>query len=152
MACFLSYEGTEPISDEDEALIAEDLAEFYERWDTELQPALGDVQLLASAPVADLADRTCGALLELTGVVEHRGAFVDFYPQWFRAQDLLGVLRNAMRRELGLADEISTRLPRESLGPWLPDCPSEQDYIRRQTEIPGRPPLTARESTRLQST
>ena len=151
VACFLSYEGTETVSSDDETFIAEGLAEVFERWDTELQPALGDVQLLASAQVADLADRTCGALLEVTGVVEHRGVFVDFYPQWFRAQDLLGVLRNAMRRELGLVDEIQTALPREPLWPWLPDRPSEEDYIRRQAQIPGRPPLTKRESARLAS-
>lgn len=148
-ACFLSYDGVQTVADEDEEFIAEGLLDYFKRWDTELQPVLGDVQLLAGAEVADLADRVSGALMQITGVIEQRRAFVEYYPGWFRAGDLLAVLRNAMRSELGLKDEIHTYLPRSGDWPWLEGRPSEEDYVRRQLDIPGRPPLTATELSRL---
>lgn len=54
-----------------------------------------------------------------------------------------------MRSELGLKDSISTVYPRDEDWPWLPDRPTEEEHIRRQTEIPGRPPLTPSEMARL---
>lgn len=149
VAVFIPYRGDEEVTAEDEALIADGLGDYVGCWDEQLQPALSDVQLVAGAEVADLADRVSGALMEITAVIERRGAFVDYYPGWFRAQDLLGVLRNAMREELGLSDAIQTDYPRGSEWPWLPERPSEREYIRRQTEIPGRPPLTPSEMARL---
>lgn len=86
--------------------------------------------------------------MEITGVVETRGPFVNYYPVWFRAQDLLGVLRNTMRAELGLNDAIAAAYPRDTEWPWLQDRPSEEEYIGRQTEIPGRPRTTS-ETARL---
>jgi hypothetical protein len=149
VACFLSYDGLQDVPEEDESLREEGLFEYFGRWNEDLQPALGDVQLLAGGDVADLADRVSGALMQVTSVVERRGAFIEFYPGMFRAQDLLGVLRNAMRNELGLKDEIDVVFPRQAEWPWLQDRPSEEDYIRRQTQIPGRPPLTDVETARL---
>ena len=149
IAVFLPYEGHHEANADDEATIADGLTEYLIRWDDELQPALSDVQLVASAHVADLAERVSGALMAMTSVVEKRGAFVDFYPGWFRAQDLWGVMRNAMRSELGLNDGVTSELPRIGGWPWLPDRPSEQEYIRRQTQIPGRGPLTESEIARL---
>ncbi len=146
---FLPYQGHDEASADDESLIAEGLTEYFSRWDDQLQPRLSDVQLVASAHVADLAERVSGALMAITSVVERRGAFVDYYPGWFRAQDLWGVLRNSMRSELGLKDGVESELPRSGEWPWLPDRPSEAEYIRRQTEIPGRPPLTKSERDRL---
>lgn len=149
VAGFLPYCGDEELADEDEAFIADGLMDYIARWDDQLQPMLSDVLLVAGSGVADLADRVSGALMEITGVVEKRGPFVNYYPGWFRAQDLLGVLRNAMRAELGLNDAIETNYPRDSEWPWLEDRPSEEEYIRRQTEIQGRPPLTTSEKARL---
>lgn len=149
VAVFLPYQGDEEVTEEDEAFIGEGLTDYFTRWDEELQPSLGDVQLVAGADVADLTHRVSGALMEITAVVEKRGPFVNYYPGWFRAQDLLGVLRNAMRTELGLKDAVVADYPRDEQWPWLPDRPSEGEYIRRQTEIPGRPPLTASETARL---
>lgn len=149
VAVFLSYRGDEEVADEDEALIAGGLMDYFARWDDQLQPALSDVQLMAGSEVADLADRVSGALMEITAVVEKRGPFVNYYAAWFRTQDLLGVLRNAMRAELGLNDAIKEDYPRDAEWPWLRDRPSEEEYIRRQTEVPGRPPLTPSEKARL---
>lgn len=149
VARFLSYDGTQRIPEEDEQLLREGLLEYVVRWDDELQPLLGDVQLVGGGRVADLADRVSGALMEITSVIECRGPFADYYPGWFRAQDLLGVLRNVMRSELGLADEIHKSFPRDPEWPWLPDRPTEEDFIRRQTLIPGRSPLSDAEIARL---
>lgn len=149
IAVFLPYRGDEELSEEDDALMQEGLYEYFARWEEQLQASLGDLQLVAGSEVADLADRVSGALMEITATVETRRAFVDYYPGWFRAQDLLGVLRNAMRSELGLKDSISTVYPRDEDWPWLPDRPTEEEHIRRQTEIPGRPPLTPSEMARL---
>lgn len=148
-AAFLSYDGTAEQPEEDDRMRSDGLFEYLVRWDDELQPALVEVQLLASATVADLADRVSGALMEITGEIESNGAFVAYYPRWFRARDLLGVLRNAMRDELGLPDSIDAELPRRGDWPWLDDRPTEEDYIRRQAEIPGRPPLTDSEAARM---
>lgn len=150
-AVLLSYDGKEQVSEEDEEYLADGMHDYIRRWDDELQPALGDVQLLASGRVADLADRVSGALLEVTTVVELRGAFTDYYPIWFRARDLLGVLRNAMRSELGLAEGIEGPVPEDADWPWLEDRPTEEEYIQRQAEIPGRPPLTPGEVARLEA-
>lgn len=149
VAVFLPYRGDEELSDEDDALIKDGLFEYFARWEEELQASLSDLQLVAGSKVADLADRVSGALMEITAPVETRGAFVEYYPGWFRAQDLLGVLRNAMRTELGLKDSISTVYPSDEDWPWLPDRPAEAEYVRRQNEIPGRPPLTPSEMARL---
>jgi hypothetical protein len=149
VATFLPYDGDDEVDDEAETFIAEGLMDYFARWDEELQPALSDVQLVAGSRVADLAERVSGALMEITGVVETRGPFVNYYPGWFRAEDLLGVLRNAMRAELGVKDAIETIYPRDEEWPWLRDRPSEEEYIRRQTDIPGRPPLTTSEMARL---
>lgn len=149
VAVFLPYRGVEEVTDEDATFMAGGLTDYFARWDDQLQPALSDVQLVAGSEVADLADRVSDALMEITGVVEKRGPFVNYYPSWFRAQDLTGVLRNAMRAELGLNDAIETAYPRDAEWPWLQDQPSEEEYIRRQTEIPGRPPLTPSEKVRL---
>jgi hypothetical protein len=148
-AVFLPYNGDEDVSDEDEASIADGLMDYLARWDDELQPALSDVQLVAGSAVSDLADRASGALMEITAVIEKRGSFVKYYPKWFRAQDLMGVLRNAMRAELGLNDAIETTYPRDAQWPWLPNRPSEEEYVRRQTEIPERPPLVRSEEAHL---
>lgn len=66
IGCFLSYDGSQPIDAEDDALIQEGFLDYVARWEEELQPALLEVQLMASPAVADLADRMSGALLEVT--------------------------------------------------------------------------------------
>lgn len=136
-AVFMSYDGRELIDDEDEDFIAEGLSGYFRRWDDELQPVLLEVQLMASPAVADLADRVSGALLEITVVVEKRGTFISYYPGWFQAQDLLEVLRNAMRVELGLSEALSTAPHnRDQDWPWLSDRPPRESYS--QHDVNGR--------------
>jgi hypothetical protein len=58
VASSLPYsDDSEPISASDEASVVDGLLDYFMRWDDELQPALGEVQLLASPEVADMADR-----------------------------------------------------------------------------------------------
>lgn len=146
VAVFLPYDGTKPISDEDEAILSEGLVEYFMRWDDDLQPALFEVQLIAGSPtVSDLADRVSGALMEITSVVELRGHFVEYYPDWFRTRDLVAVLRNAMRVELNLP-----ALPNRSLDdewPWLADRPDADSYVQMRGHHPSTQP--ARPAKRL---
>lgn len=149
VATFLPYRGDETLTDEDEGFLRDGLTDYFMRWEEDLQPALSDLQLVAGGKVADLAERASGALMEITGVVKSRGPLVNHYPAWFRAQDLCVVLRNAMRSELGVQDAVETTYPRPADWPWLDDRASEEEYIRHQTEIPGRPPLTPAETARV---
>lgn len=150
-ASFLPYDETKPASDEDDELRKESLFDYHVRWHDELQPLLADVSLVAGAEVGEMADRVSAALMEISGTVEVGGFFVDFYPQQFRARDLVGMLRNVMRSELGLHEVLDLESPRDGDWPWPSDVPDEVEYIRRQTEIPGRPELTKRERQRLRS-
>lgn len=148
-AAFLPYDETRPASAEDDDLRREALFEYHVRWDEELQPLLADLSLLAGAEVGELADRVSAALMEISGEVEVGGFFVDFYPQQFRARDLVELLRDSMRSELGLSGALHAQSPPCGDWPWPAGVPDEVEHIRRQTEIPGRPKLTARERARL---
>jgi hypothetical protein len=132
IACFLPYNGDEPLSAEDDEVIKSDLFKYMVRWDDELQPALGELQLLASREVADLADRISGALIDLTSNIEKRDSFKNHYPMWFQADDLLSVLRQAMRRELGVSGELEPQR-RSPDWPWLPDRPPGSSYVQKRT-------------------
>jgi hypothetical protein len=133
-AVFLPYSGREPVSEEDEQILSDGLLDYTAKWDNVLQPALGEVELLASPKVADLADRMTGALMEVTVYVERRLPFESYYPVWFQAEDLLEVLKDAMRLELGLPQMVEGK---KMLGrraddwPWLPDRPNRESYIQR---------------------
>jgi len=127
---FLSYDGSQRVPEADEAIISEGLSQYMRRWDEELQPALHEVQLMASPEVSELADRVSGGLIEITAVIELRGTFVDYYPGWFQARDLTQVLRNAMRQELGLPTIPEGKLPRDGLWPWLVGRPGRESYVQ----------------------
>jgi hypothetical protein len=125
---FLSYDGTEPVKSEDEPIIAEDSLDFYTKWDDELQPVLGDVQLLASPRVAELADRTSWALMELNGMIDSQLTYDTVTKFSYKTRYLIDATRNAMRAELGLTDPIKTfPMPRD--WPWLED---ESDDSNRE--------------------
>lgn len=114
---FLHRPGGQPLAKEDDELIKDGLFEYQVKWDEQLQPALGEVQLLASPEVADLADRVSGALLDVTSVAEARGALDDFYPWWDKTEKYIAKLRNAMRRELGLPPMLEVD-KRKGYWPW----------------------------------
>lgn len=131
VAVFLSYDGSEPVSDEDKTQLSEGLFEYLMKWDDELQPALFEVQLVASPAVADLADRVSGALMTLTVDIKSVSTFNNYYPAWFQAKDMLQVLRNAMRSELGLPRLEDAPFPRERDWPWLADRPARSSYVQQ---------------------
>jgi hypothetical protein len=138
-AIFLPSHGRE-VSPEEDELRVERLHDYFERWDTDLRAALGDVQLLASSVVVDLADRVSAALIEITSPVELRWDFDEYYPAWVQAGDLIDVLRNAMRAELGLDDLPSreqTRARSEADYPWLPERPSRESYVQGHPHLTG---------------
>ncbi|WP_146066154.1 hypothetical protein [Cryobacterium sp. Y82] len=120
-----------PISADDELILA-DLYEYTRMWETSLQPLLGEVELLASPEVVDLADRVSGALLAVTAPIELRLNFDDYYPVWFQTRDLIHVLRDAMRTELGLPKilKVLAPFPREDDWPWLDSRPPVDSYIQ----------------------
>ena len=131
VAGLLRYWPDDPMpTEEDRSSMKDDLYEYFSGWETEVQPALGEVQLLASERVADLADRVSSALMEVTVYVEQEDTFTAYYPMWFQAQDLLGVLRNAMRDELGLEELANTFVRRNPGFPWLADRPSRESYMQ----------------------
>ena len=90
---------------------------------------------MASPKVADLADRVSGALMEITTPIETRSFLVDYHPGCFQAQDLLQVLRNSMRSELGLPGAITSG-PISDDWPWLPDRPGRESYTQRRSQPP----------------
>lgn len=131
IAVFLRHNQDEPMpNDEDRGIVKEGLSDYFVSWETDVQPALGEVQLLASDRVADLADRVSAALMEVTVYLEREETFTDYYPMWFQAQDLLTVLRNAMREELGLEELDDAAARRDPAYPWLPDRPSRETYVQ----------------------
>lgn len=135
---FLGHNPGDVISDDDDEIIAEGLTRYMMTWDDELQGLLEEIQLVGSEQVVDLADRMSGALMALTAPIELRRSFVDYYPQWFMAKDLLGILRNAMRAELGLpvlAESDPVRLDQQ--WPWLPGRPGPDHWLHRQEQIQG---------------
>ncbi|MGY4543626.1 hypothetical protein ACVWY0_003566 [Arthrobacter sp. UYNi723] len=141
IAVFLSYDGKKTIEAEDDRFISEGLTGYIATWEDELQPSLGELQLVASKKVADLADRVSGALMEMTTFLELRRAFTAYYPMWFQSQDLIHVLRNEMRSDLGLVSHGDTaRLDKG--WPWLESRPSYESYIQnhsKQGEGKGAP-------------
>ncbi|MGR0160783.1 hypothetical protein [Paenarthrobacter nitroguajacolicus] len=128
IAVFLSYDGINKIAPEEDAFISDELIDYLSTWENDLQPLLGEVQLVASKEVADLAERVSGALMELTSFIERREAFTSYYPVWFQAQDLIHVLRNQMRVELGLVSHEDAE--RGDDWPWLKSRPAAESYIQ----------------------
>lgn len=101
-------------------VLANASAEFRKVLGRELQPALGEVQLLAKKNVAELADRVMWALLELAGLISGGHLYDQVKEYRDKANQLLDVLRNAMREELGVPGPVRT-FPMPKSWPWLED-------------------------------
>ena len=132
-AIFLPSSAEATVTDEDEGYIKRGAMDYWEKWENELQPLLGEVALIASPNVVDLADRVSGALGELTVPVERREAFDEYYPMWFQTRDLIQVLRDSMRAELvlpELGDLITVGMRDESGWPWLDRRPTRDSYFQ----------------------
>ena len=119
-AVFLPNEDKQAVAPDDESILKDNVFAFYRRWDDELQPVLGEVQLLASPKVAELADRTSWALMELNGFIDSRQVFDVVTEYGFKTRHLLDAIRNAMRAEIGLTSPVRT-FPIPKDWPWLPD-------------------------------
>lgn len=52
VAAFLSYRGDTEVAGEDETFMADDLMDYFARWNDQLQRALSDVQLVAGSGAA----------------------------------------------------------------------------------------------------
>lgn len=127
------------MADEDEQLAREMSQEWMERWDTELQPLLSEMELLATPDVADLAARAAHGILSAVPQPQYLGpgqskmtpdAYSDHWPTQQMATGLRELLRNAMRLELGL-DPVSNQAPSDRNWPWLRDQPSFEDHRNR---------------------
>lgn len=98
------------------------------KWHTELQPALGEVLLIATPEVAELAARLADGLLNLTAVLIAQERYSIFESWTDKCGELFGSLINRMRSELGLPGELDSRLVANSAferedWPWLPSAP-----------------------------
>jgi hypothetical protein len=132
-AVFLASEERPAVPTDDEAILKQDVFDFYRQWDDDLQPVLGEVQLLAEPNVAELADRTSWALMELNGFIDSRQPFEMVYEYGFKARHLLDALRNAMRAEIGLTKPVRT-FPMPKDWPWLPE---EESEVIETSQPPG---------------
>jgi hypothetical protein len=101
------------------------------RWHTELQPALGEMMLIATPDVAELAARLGDGLLYLIAVlIENKNS--STFDSWTgKCGQLLEVLINKMRSEMGLPGAIKSELIDESVEkkgewPWLSSAASER--------------------------
>ena len=137
IAVFLRYDtDSASLPADDERHLSDALGEFLEAWEKELSPLLGEVALIASPKVVDLSDRVSGALLALTAPIETRDTFTSYYPAWFQAQDLIHVMRDEMRAEIGLApvgEVFPVGLRADGSWPWLEDRPARESYIQNHS-------------------
>jgi len=124
-----------PPSEEDDLEIQKGLDESSVRLREELQPVLGEVQLLASPEVADLAHGVSLALMDLADEVDSRSHYDAYYPISLRTNDLLKALREAMRRELGVSGELVTQQPRA--WPWVRAHPLEVQKSPNEDDTPS---------------
>jgi len=123
LALNLPYDPSKP-GDGDLNVVAEDLPTYYGRWDEKTQEVLTNLQLVSGARVGELAQRVVDALLEVATPVETRGYFTEYYPLMLALDDLIQVLHNAMREELGMPDPIDWEGRRaDDHWPWLEDRP-----------------------------
>ena len=143
VATFLPRTAGGPISAEYRGYLHDTFMEYAGRWDDELQPALHEVQLMALPGVADLADRVSGALMELSAFIEgpDRYGSDDYYPHWLATRDLVHLVRDAMRKELGLPELGQSPSATDDDWPWLPDRANPDTYRRRFNVTTSEPGL-----------
>lgn len=140
IACFLPHDEDAPaIKDDDERLVREMSQEWMECWDTELQPMLSEMELLATPKVADVAARAAHEILEAVPQPQYLGpddsritpaVYSDHWPTQRMAMGLRELLRNEMRIELGL-DPVLNQAPDDRNWPWLGDQPSFAEHRMR---------------------
>jgi hypothetical protein len=128
IACFLPHdEDAAPITGDDERLVREMFQDWMECWDSELQPMLSEMELLATPKLADVASRAAQGILDAVpqpqylGPGESRIAPAVYSDHWPTQQ---------IRVELGL-EPTPDRAPADQDWPWMPDQPSDEDHRTR---------------------
>lgn len=96
------------------------------QWHSELQPALGEVLLIATPEVAELSARVADGLLYVTATLVDPDGHSKFESWNDKCRKMLGDLIDTMRSELGVSGVIdSGSIVDASLGrddwPWLPE-------------------------------
>ena len=139
VSIFLSRDGTEPITQESEDIVKRGVLDLYGRWEAGVQPMLGEIELITTPSVLEIADRVSWALMKLIGYMDSRKTWIgdidtrknylEVNEAYYRTLQLVECLRNAMRSELGLAEPVHTwPKTNEWLDwPWLSDKPEEAD-------------------------
>lgn len=145
LACFLpDLPGAPWREPDDEAFLFEESFEWIARWDDDVQPLLGEVELMASQPVADLAARAAHGILAAVPQCQYLAlderrivpeSFENAWPLLKGSRALIDALRNAMREELGIGP-ITNTAPGDPDWPWLPtDNPSQGSSVRHASEL-----------------
>jgi hypothetical protein len=122
LACFLPEQPGDWSKPDDEAFLFEESFDWMTRWDDEVQPLLGEVELMATQPVADLAARAAHGILAAVPQSQHLG------PDRRHSARRAG--RNAMREELGIGPVTNTA-PGDPEWPWLPIEQTPESARRR---------------------
>jgi hypothetical protein len=139
VSLYLPDEDQQQLSMKHETKIVEGAIQYYGRFGDQLQPALAEVKLVATPHVAELADRLSEALLSIGTLIDSQAPFTDYYPRAFQTIDMIQVVGNAMRIELGQPDALE-KSSQQHDWPWLPDRPSRESYIRKDLKKRRQPP------------
>jgi hypothetical protein len=103
--------------------LSQRMDKIVQRWHAELQPALGEVLLIATPEVADLAARLADGLLYTTGVMMTQDRHSAFMTWSDKSRRILEALINRMRSELGLSGVVEESPWKRDDWPWLPSVP-----------------------------
>jgi hypothetical protein len=116
-----------PEAEEDAAKeLAERTGKLVAQWHSELQPGLGEVLLIATPEVAELAARVADGLLYVTAALIDPEGHSKFESWNDKCRKMLGALIDTMRSELGVSGVIDSGLIADAAlrgddWPWLPE-------------------------------
>ena len=96
----LAVDESEPVTSETDASITHALGHYAAAWKADFRPALGQVRLIASRQVAELADRVSSAITHTQSSIRERESLQEFDLVWGRTGMLVDVLRDAIRVQL----------------------------------------------------
>lgn len=115
----LAVDESEPVTPETDASITHALGHYAAAWKADFRPALGQVRLIASRQVAELADRVSSAITHTQSSIRERESLQEFDLVWGRTGMLVDVLRDAMRVELGIERRWVGVPARNENWPWI---------------------------------
>lgn len=139
-ACFLPYKRGDPFDDDVRQFIGDETLELFVRWQDDITPGLTEIELMASPKVSDLAARAAFAIYQSAPSVQYPGtdreqivptSYGDYWPSSQCARDLIDLLRNAMRVELGL-EPVQNMALTDADWPWLPSQRATLEHYEQQ--------------------